>query len=172
MGRVDRSGCWEPSRTSPSARADRDLAASEARYRQLLEQTSDGVWRVGVEERTDYVNPRMAEMLGYEPTEMLGRELADFMDPEWLQTAQQTIARDRSHAAKTMLECCFRRKDGKACWARVSTTALFDGDRNDTGALAIMCDVTAAKARGGGASYVRAVRFGDHRQHGGRDVRA
>ena len=129
------------------ARADRELAASEARYRQLLEQTSDGVLRVGVEQRTDYVNPRMAEMLGYTPTEMLGRELADFMDHEWLQTAQQTIARDRSHAAKTMLECCFRRKDGEACWARVSTTALFDGDGNYTGALAIMCEVTAAKAR-------------------------
>ena len=47
------------------ARAERELAASEARYRQLLEQTSDGVWRVGVEQRTNYVNPRMAEMLGY-----------------------------------------------------------------------------------------------------------
>ena len=35
---------------------------------------------------------------------MLGRELSDFMDHEWLQTAEQTIARDRSHAAGTMLE--------------------------------------------------------------------
>jgi PAS domain S-box-containing protein len=89
----------------------------------------------------------MAEMLGYTPNEMIGRELSDFMDHPWLQTAQQTIARDRSHAANTMLECCFRRKDGEACWARVSTTALFDGDRNYTGALAIMGDVTGAKAR-------------------------
>ena len=103
---------------------------------------------------------------------MLGRELSDFMDHEWLQTAQQTIARDRSHAAKTMLECCFRRKDGEACWARVSTTALFDGDRNYTGALAIMCDVTAAKAREAELRSSRAVRFGDHRQHGGGHVRA
>ena len=114
------------------ARAERELAASEARYRQLLEQTSDGVWRVGVEQRTNYVNPRMAEMLGYTREEMLGRELSDFMDHEWLQTAQQTIARDRSHAAGTMLESCFRRKDGEACWARVSTTALFDADGNYT----------------------------------------
>ncbi len=131
------------------ARAERELAASEARYRQLLEQTSDGVWRVGVDQRTNYVNPRMAEMLGYAPNEMLGRELSEFMDQPWLQTAEQTIARDRSHAATTMLECCFRRKDGEACWARVSTTAVFDADRNYIGALAIMCDVTGAKAREG-----------------------
>ncbi|MGP0048422.1 MAG: PAS domain S-box protein [Solirubrobacteraceae bacterium] len=129
------------------ARAVRELAASEARYRQLLEQTSDGVWRVGVDERTNYVNPRMAEMLGYGPTEMLGRELSDFMDSEWLQTTQQTIARDRGHGARTMLECCFRRKDGEACWARVSSAALFDADDNYTGALALICDVTATKAR-------------------------
>ncbi len=129
------------------ARAARELAASEARYRQLLEQTSDGVWRVGVEQRTNYVNRRMAAMLGYTPGEMLGRELSDFMDHEWLQTAQQTIARDRAHAAATVLECCFRRKDGEVCWARVSTTALFDADGNYSGALAIVCDMTAAKAR-------------------------
>jgi PAS domain S-box-containing protein len=128
------------------ARAARELAASEARYRRLLEQTSDGVWRVGVEQRTTYVNQRMAEMLGYTPNEMLGRELSDFMDHPWLQAAQEALARDRNHAARTMLECCLRRKDGEACWARVSTTALFDGDRNYTGALAIMCDVTGAKA--------------------------
>ncbi len=129
------------------ARAERDLAASEARYRQLLEQTSDGVWRVDAEQRTSYINARMAEMLGYTPEEMLGHDLSEFMDDEWLQTAQQTFARDRSHAAGTILESCFRRKDGEACWARVSTSALFDGDLNYTGALAIVCDVTATQAR-------------------------
>ena len=129
------------------ARAKRELAASEARYRELLEQTSDGVWRVGVDRRTNYVNARMAEMLGYARQEMLGRELSDFMDHEWLQTAERTIERDRSRAAGTVLEVCFRRQDGGACWARVSTTALLDGDGHYTGSLAIMCDVTAAKAR-------------------------
>ncbi len=129
------------------ARAERELAASEARYRELLEQTSDGVWRMDVEQRTSYVNARMAEMLGYLPAEMLGRELSDFMDDEWLQTAEQTIARDRTRGAATTLESCFRRKDGEACWARVSISALFDGDRTYTGALAIVCDLTAAQAR-------------------------
>ena len=86
-------------------------------------------------------------MLGYTRDEMLGRELSDFMDREWLQTTQQAIARDRNHPAETVLESCFRRKDGEACWARVSTTAVFDGDGNYTGALAIMSDVTAPKTR-------------------------
>ena len=125
-GETKLDGAGRPERMSGTvqdvtdrARAVRDLAASEARYRQLLEQTSDGVWRVDAERRTSYVNARMAEMLGYTPEEMLGHELSDFMDDEWLQTAEQTIARDRRHAAGTTLESCFRRKDGEACW-RVS----------------------------------------------------
>jgi PAS domain S-box-containing protein len=145
-GRAERM-CGTVQDVTDRARAERELAASEARYREVLEQTSDGVWRVDVEQRTNYVNARMAGMLGYTPDEMVGRELSDFMDHEWLQIALHTIARDRSHAAGTMLESRFRRKDGEACWARVSTVALFDGDGNYTGALAIVCDLTASKAR-------------------------
>ena len=129
------------------ARAERELAASEARYRELLEQTSDGVWRVEVEQRTSYVNARMAEMLGYTPDEMLGRELSD----SWTTSGSRPQSRrSRVIAAMPRARCsksAFGDKDGGACWARVSTTALLDGDGNYTGSLAIICDVTAAKAR-------------------------
>jgi PAS domain-containing protein len=60
----------------------RALAESEARYREILDTMQDGVWRVDADHRTEYVNPRMASMLGYSREEMIGRELADFMDIE------------------------------------------------------------------------------------------
>ena len=38
-------------------------------------------------------------------------------------------------------------KDRRPCWARISTTALFDGEGGYRGALAIISDITEAKSR-------------------------
>ena len=46
-------------------RAEASLAASERRYRELLETLYGGVWQIDREGMTTFVNPRMAEMLGY-----------------------------------------------------------------------------------------------------------
>jgi len=43
--------------------AQRELAESDERYREILDTTPDGVRRVDAGNRTDYVNPRMASML-------------------------------------------------------------------------------------------------------------
>jgi PAS domain S-box-containing protein len=128
-------------------RAVRRLAESEARYREILDTTPDGVWRVDAEERTNYVNPRMASMLGYPPEEMIGRKLSEFMHPKRLGVARQELELTRSEGRRGVLEHCFVRKDGTQCWTRVSHTPLSDLDGNHSGALAIISDITAAKAQ-------------------------
>ena len=128
-------------------RAERALAESDERYREILNATPDGVWRVDSGSRTDYVNPRMASMLGYPPEEMIGRELADFMDAEQLEIAEAEMAKARSEGRPLVVENRFLRKDGTSCWARVSHTALTDQHGNYLGGLAIMSDITALKAQ-------------------------
>ncbi len=125
--------------------SEQALADSEGRYRQILETTPDGIWRLDCERRTDYVNPRMAEMLGYTPAEMLGRELGQFMDPEWAGVAKQAIVRAHAEGSIGAGERCLRRRDGSECWVRVSNRSLSDSQGNNVGALAIMSDITAAK---------------------------
>ena len=132
---------------SQRKRAERALAESDERYRDILDTTPDGVWRVDAENRTDFVNPRMASMLGYAPEEMIGRELADFMDLEALEIAQREMADAREQGRFAVVENRFVRKDGTSCWARVSHTPLTDARGNHTGALAIMSDITASKAQ-------------------------
>jgi PAS domain S-box-containing protein len=132
---------------SPRKRAERALADSDERYHEILDTTPDGVWRVDAGERTDYVNPRMASMLGYAPEEMLGRALSEFMDPEQLELAQGKMATVREDGSLGVLESRFVRKDGSWCWARVSHRALTDRHGRHTGGLAIMSDITAAKAQ-------------------------
>jgi PAS domain S-box-containing protein len=124
----------------------RDLADSDERHREILDTTPDGVWRVDAENRTDYVNPRMASMLGYSPEEMIGRELSDFMKPEQLEAARaEDAAKPRGEGRSGVVERSFVREDGTTCWTRVSHTALTDVDGNHSGGLAIMSDITATK---------------------------
>lgn len=123
------------------------LAESEARYREILDKTPDGVWRVDAANRTDYVNARMASMLGYTVEEMIGRELSDFMDPEWLSFTGEEMAKARREGHPGAVEHCWARKDGSPLWTRVSHVALTDRNGDHSGALAIMSDITASKAQ-------------------------
>ena len=126
--------------------AERAVIQSAERYREILDTTPDGVWRVDAEGRTDYVNPRMASMLGYPPAEMIGCQLTDFVDPERLEVAQEE-SQGRLDGEPGVVEQCFVRKNGTLCWARVSRTRLSDQHGDHAGALAIMSDVTASKAQ-------------------------
>ncbi len=129
------------------ADASRALAQSDERYREILEATPDGVLRVDADELTDYVNPRMADMLGFSPEEMIGRKLSEFMDPDWLRVAQQDLQTTRNEARAGVLERCFLRKDGTPCWTRVSHRPLTDQNGDPSGALAIISDINAEKAQ-------------------------
>ena len=59
--------------------AQERLRQSEQRYRRLVDTASEGIWELDEQYVTTYVNRRMAEMLGYEPQEMVGRLLAEFL---------------------------------------------------------------------------------------------
>jgi signal transduction histidine kinase len=61
-------------------RQQRKLGASEDRYRALFEHASDGI---GVMTATDYrlveINHRFSEILGYEPAELVGRDIRELL---------------------------------------------------------------------------------------------
>jgi PAS domain S-box-containing protein len=121
------------------------LDVSEGRYRQILETTPDGVWRVDAHYVTDYVNRRMADMLGYAEHEMLGQPIGRFMDPEWLKIAAARIDENERTREPVVVERCFRRKDGSEVWCRVSTSGWFNSDGEFSGSIAVMSDITYAK---------------------------
>ncbi len=52
------------------------------RYRALVEQTSDWLWEVDADAVYVYSNPRIRDLLGYEPDEILGKTPFDLMPPE------------------------------------------------------------------------------------------
>jgi PAS domain S-box-containing protein len=63
-------------------RAEKALQESEEKFRNLVETTSDWIWEVDAEGKYTYASPRVWDLLGYEPHEVIGRKPFDFMPPD------------------------------------------------------------------------------------------
>jgi two-component system sensor histidine kinase/response regulator len=124
--------------------AERALAESEQRYRQIVETAAEGIWIIDVDGYTTFTNPRMAEMLGYEPDELIGLPLHDLVDPANHSLMDLHLQRRREGVTEQH-DLRFRRKDGRDLWAVVTATPIVDADANRTGTLAMITDITGRK---------------------------
>ena len=122
-------------------RAQRALQGSEKKYRQLVESLNEGVWGIDEDACTTYVNPRMAQMLGYTVDEMLGRPLFSFMDERGVEICQRNLDR-RKQGIKEQHDFEFIRKDGSRMYALLETSPIVDDDGNYAGAIAGVQDIT------------------------------
>jgi PAS domain S-box-containing protein len=68
-------------RTRAITEINRRLKKSEERFRVLVETTSDWVWETDSNGVYTYVSPKVREVLGYEPDEVLGKTPFDLMAP-------------------------------------------------------------------------------------------
>jgi PAS domain S-box-containing protein len=117
------------------------LRESEREYRRLVENLQEGVWAIDRDACTTYVNPRMAEMLGYTVEEMRGRHLFDFMDAQGVAAAKRHLER-RQEGISEQHDFEFLRKDGTRLHAAMETSPITDEEGNYLGALAGMIDIT------------------------------
>jgi PAS domain S-box-containing protein len=122
----------------------RDLAASEERYRRIVETSREGIWIIDAAGETTFVNHRLAEMLGYGVDEMRGASFLSFMDEAERATALRNVARRREGIAEGH-DFKFRRRDGSPLWAICVTNPLFGDGGEYLGALAMVTDITERK---------------------------
>lgn len=123
----------------------RKLLASEARYRQIVDACLEGVWTLDHDGVTTFANAQMAEMLGYAPSEMLGRSFLDFMDDEARAQAKSSFAR-RQRGIAERHEFRFQHKQGHSVWTVISTTPLQKDDGEFGGAVAFVTDLSERRA--------------------------
>ncbi|HEX8064939.1 MAG TPA: PAS domain S-box protein [Thermoleophilaceae bacterium] len=121
--------------------AERALRASEQRYRAIVEAAVDGVWMLDADDRTSYVNRAMAEMLGHQVDELLGRPATDFAIPESVELLEGALRRRRGGATERY-DLRLRRKDGSELVAEVSASPLFDDAGTYMGSTALVVDAT------------------------------
>lgn len=123
---------------------EKSLGESERKFRTFVETAQEGIWQIDAETRTLFVNRRMAEMLGYPESEILGRSLYDFMDLEWRQKAL-AFFEERRQGSADQHEFRFQRRDGSGLWTIVSATPQFSESGQFHAAVAFVNDITDRK---------------------------
>jgi PAS domain S-box-containing protein len=129
---------------SDRKQAEEALHETESRYRLLVETSIEGIWSMDREHRTSYVNQSMADMLGYEPAEMLGKKVEEFFFPEDMD-AHQTHMEKRHSGQDEVYERRFRRRDDSQLWALVSARVQKDSQGKFNGSFAMFTDITERK---------------------------
>ncbi|TXT66339.1 MAG: putative Histidine kinase [Promethearchaeota archaeon] len=120
------------------------LKLSEQKYRSLVENAQEGIWRINASNYTTFANRRMGEMLGYAVEEMLGRDLFSFMDEKQIEKCKKNVER-RKQGIKEQHEFIFTHKTGKKIYTRMETSPLFNNNGKYIGALACVADITEHK---------------------------
>jgi len=121
-------------------RMTRELRASEERYRRIVETASEGIWLLDEFNRLAFVNPRIAQWLGYGEDVLRGRPLDDFMDPDEAERCRAALAAQVADDGGPV-ELRLRRADGSPMWVSLSTRPIRDDVGNPTGALGMLTDI-------------------------------
>ena len=120
------------------------LRESEEKYRNIVETANEGIWIIDNEDRTNYVNKKMAKMLGYGQEEMIGRSGWEFTDKKD-QAVIKLILEMRQRGSDESREFKFIRKDGSSLWTLVNIKFFFDRDGKFTGSMGMLTDITKRK---------------------------
>jgi len=124
--------------------AQKALMESETQYRQLVELAQEGVWLLDNDYVTTFVNPRMAQMLGYVESEMMGKSLLDFID-KGVANLESEFSTESKQGLSGNFECGFVRKDGTHVYTSIAASLVKDDKGNYSGTLALVADITLRK---------------------------
>ncbi len=125
--------------------AEATLRASEERYREIVETTSEGVVVLDGDGRIGYTNGRFAEMVGRPPSDLPGAPMLELVATADRSVAGQALSEVRDSGA-THFEVGLHASGGRAVWARIALTARVGDAGEPIGALAMVADVTEQKS--------------------------
>ncbi|HKG36042.1 MAG TPA: sensor domain-containing diguanylate cyclase [Solirubrobacterales bacterium] len=115
-------------------------------YRSLVEESTELIVMIDATGTIAFVNQASEEILGYEPSELIGRSYEEFVDPADVDVAAHAFAQVRAGRPRVRQEVAARHKDGH-------TVHLFfngrptKGENGDIrGVVAVASDITELRA--------------------------
>jgi PAS domain S-box-containing protein len=123
-----------------------DLQESEAKYRALVESSSDWIWEVDENSVYTFSSPQVNDLLGYTVTEVVGKTLFDLMpskDPALIKEQLAAIVNERK--LFRLLEKSNLHKDGRIVFLETSGVPLIDSQGRFKGYRGIDRDITERK---------------------------
>lgn len=100
---------------------------TERRYRDLVDNASDMIYRTDPYGRFTFVNPVATRILGYTETELLAMKYFELMRPDWVPRAMAFYERSAKAHEASYLEFPVRRKDGSEIWVGQHVRVILAG---------------------------------------------
>jgi PAS domain S-box-containing protein/putative nucleotidyltransferase with HDIG domain len=127
-------------------KAEDSLRKSEERFRGLVETTSDWVWEIDRDSRYTYVSPKVRDILGYEPRELLGHTPFEFMHQREGRRVAKIIRRfAAARLPFSLLENTCTHRDGHSVVLETSAVPMLGSDGAFLGYRGIDRDITERK---------------------------
>ncbi|MBI2854041.1 MAG: PAS domain S-box protein [Chloroflexi bacterium] len=127
-------------------RAQNEERENKERFQNMVETTSDWIWEVDARGVYTYVSPRVADLLGYLPEEVLGKKPFDFMPPDEARRVEAGFAAiAKMRRAFQCLENTNIHKDGRLVVLETSGVPVFDELGELRGYRGIDRDITGRK---------------------------
>ena len=117
---------------------------SEERYRTLVEHTYDFVIEASIDGRFLYVSSDYSDILGYDPDELLGRNIFDLMHPDDISAALEAFSKGLTQFTSEQAIFRYRHKNGEWRWFE-STGRPFRTAADEIRVMVVSRDITARK---------------------------
>jgi PAS domain S-box-containing protein len=102
---------------------------TERRYRDLVDNASDMIYRTDPYGRFTFVNPVATRILGFDEGELLSMKYFELMRPDWVPRAMGFYEKAAKTQESTYLEFPVRKKDGLEIWVGQHVRPIITGGR-------------------------------------------
>lgn len=125
--------------------AESALREREAQLQAMVDQASAGIARVGLDGAILSANARYAEIVGVPPDEVVGLSTEAVSHPDDIEPTARALQQALEEGG-AQLEKRYIHKDGSVVWVVISIRALTGPDGAVQGYIAVVVDISGAKA--------------------------
>lgn len=122
-------------------RMEKALHESEDRYRQLVENISEGIVMQNQKGVITYANKRFLDMIGYTEDEVLGKPITRFLGGGLLKRREVQEAAQQDELRKAT-EVSWKRKDGDRIFTILSPQNIYNDKDQLRGRVSVLTDIT------------------------------
>ena len=124
----------------------RALEESNERFRSLVETTSDWIWEIGAQGTYTYCSPKVRDLLGFQPEELIGKHLMDIIAIKEMERTKRIFNKlIESRKPFNGFETVCQARDGRVLVIEKNGVPVFDDSGEFQGYRGIARDISERK---------------------------